>query len=116
MVSVLKDKSYSFAVRIVKLVQWIQKEQNEYILSRQILKSGTAIGALVCEAEFAQSKLDYISKLNIALKEANETCFWLNLLKDTNYIEENLFISLDSDCRESIALLVSMIKTLKSKR
>lgn len=88
MIPILKDKSYSFAVRIVKLVQWIQKEQNEYILSKQILKSGTAVGALVCEVEFAQSKLDYISKLNIALKEANETCFWLNLLKDTNYIEE----------------------------
>lgn len=115
MVPQLKSKSYLFAIRMVKLMQFLQKEHNEYVLSKQILKSGTAIGALVCEAEFAQSKADYIHKLSIGLKEANETCFWLSLLKDTDYIEDNLYMSLDTDCKELIALLVSTVKTLKSR-
>lgn len=115
MVDVLKEKSYAFAIRIVKLVQFLQKDKCEYIISKQVMRSGTAIGALICEAEFAQSRADYVSKLSIALKEANETCFWLNLLKDTDYLELPLFESLVSNCKEIIALLVAMIKTLKSK-
>lgn len=116
MVVLLKEKSYLFAIRIVKLTKLMQSEKNEYVLSKQILKSGTAIGALICEAEFAQSKADYINKLSVALKEANETDFWLNLMKDTNYLDSALFESLECNCKELIALLVSIIKTLKSKK
>lgn len=83
----LKDKSYQFAIRIVKLSQNLHSEKKEFGLSKQILRCGTAIGALVREAEFAQSKPDFVHKMNIALKEANETAYWLSLLKDTDYLE-----------------------------
>ena len=112
--SALKSKSYSFAIRIVKLTQYLQNEHKEYILSRQVLKSGTSIGALVKEAEFAQSKLDFIHKMSIALKEANETSYWLSLLNDTDYIEDKLFGSLQIDCKELLAILVSIVKTTKT--
>lgn len=110
---ILKNKSYSFAIRIVKLAQFLQQNK-EFVMSKQILKSGTSIGALVREAEFAQSKLDFINKLSIALKEANETTYWLSLLNDTNYIEEKLFDSLQKDCKELISILVSIVKTTKN--
>lgn len=113
--SVLREKSYKFAVRVVKLSQHLQTNNKEYVLSKQILRSGTAIGALVREAEFAQSTSDFIHKLNIALKEANETDFWLNLLKDTDYMDITSFNSMTTDCKELIAILVSSIKTLKLK-
>ena len=85
--SILKDKSYLFAIRIVKLSQFLQSEKHEFVLSKQVLRSGTAVGALVREAEFAQSTPDFIHKFSIALKEANETAYWIDLLKDTNYLE-----------------------------
>lgn len=113
--SVLKDKSYDFALRIVKLSQFLQSEKKEFILSKQVLRSGTAIGALIREAEFGQSKPDFINKLSIALKEANETEYWLSILKDTNYMDEKLFVSMQSDCKELIAILVSSIKTAKKR-
>ncbi|WP_419033208.1 four helix bundle protein, partial [Dysgonomonas gadei] len=96
--SILVVKSYAFAVRIVNLVQFLRKEKSEYVLSKQILRSGTAIGALIREAEFAQSKSDFVHKLSIALKEANETDYWICLLKDTNYISVSEYESLASDC------------------
>jgi len=110
----LKDKSYQFAIRIVKLSQFLQKDKKEFVLSRQVLSSGTAIGALIREAEFGQSKADFTNKMSISLKEANETEYWLSLLKDTDFISENQFISLQSDCKELIAMLVSTVKTSKS--
>ena len=109
--SVLRDKSYLFAVRVVKLAQYLQSERQEFVLYKQIMRSGTAIGAMVREAEFAQSKADFVSKMNIALKEANEAQYWLLLLHDTGYLEPKLFQSLESDCREPIALLVSTVRT-----
>ena len=109
----LKNKSYAFAIRIVKLTQFLYTEKKEYILSKQNLRSGTAVGALIREAEFGQSKADFISKLSISLKEANETEYWLCLLKDTGYIDQLQFNSLHSDCKELIAMLVSSIKTAK---
>jgi len=112
--SQLKDKSYQFAIRIVELAQKLQKDNKEFVLSRQILKSGTAIGALIREAEFAQSKADFIHKMSIALKEANETDYWLNLLFDTDYLQEQLFDDLVRICNELIAMLVSTIKTTKA--
>lgn len=113
--SILNIKSYSFAIRIVKLSQFLQKEKAEFILSKQILRSGTAIGALIRESEFGQSKQDFIHKLSIALKEANETDYWISLLTDKGYLDQKLSDSLLLDCGELIALLVSSIKTMKSK-
>lgn len=111
--NLLGIKSYDFAIRIVKLSQYLQNEKKEFILYKQILRSGTAIGALIRESEYGQSKIDFIHKLTIALKEANETEYWLNILKDTGYIEEKLFISLSDDCKELLRLLIASIKTAK---
>ncbi len=111
--SVLRDKSYLFAIRIVKLSQYLQCEKKEYVLSKQLLRSGTAIGALIREAEFGQSKADFINKLNISLKEANETGYWLSLLKDTGYINETEYKNPADECFELIKMLVSSLKTLR---
>lgn len=113
--SLLRSKSYSFAVRVVKLCKFLHDEKKEYILSKQIIRSATSIGASICEAEYAQSNLDYIHKFSISLKEANETLYWLSLLKDTDYLEIRLFESLYKDCNELVSMLVSTIKTLKAK-
>jgi len=110
----LKDKSYEFAIRIVKLSQYLQRDKKEFVLSKQVLRSGTAVGALIREAEFGQSRADFTSKMSISLKEANETEYWLSLLKDTDFITEDQFMSLQSDCKELIAMLVSTVKTSKS--
>ncbi len=112
--SILKNKSYSFAIRIVKLSQHLVTEHREFVLSRQVLKSGTAIGALIREAEFGQSRADFRNKMSIALKEANETDYWLNLLPDTDYLNERLFFSLSRDCVELIKMLVATVKTTQS--
>src|SRR5665647_418664 len=111
--SILRDKSYAFAIRIVKLSRHLQIEKKEFVLSKQILRSGTAIGALIREAEFGQSKADFTHKMNIALKEANETEYWLSILTDTDYLDQKLFESLQSDCKELIAMLVATVKTSK---
>jgi four helix bundle protein len=111
--SILKIKSYKFSLRIIKLAKFLNQDKKEFILSKQIIRSGTAVGALVREAEFGQSKLDFISKMSIALKEANETEYWLNLLKDSGYLSLENFESMDNDCLELIRLLVSSIKTTK---
>ncbi|MDR3180310.1 MAG: four helix bundle protein [Prevotellaceae bacterium] len=113
--SILRDKSYLFAIRIIRLSQFLQQEKKEYILSKQVLRSGTAIGALIREAEYAQSHADFINKFSISLKEANETAYWLSLVKDTDYIDLKLYKSIFQDCDELICLLVSTIKTLKAK-
>ena len=114
--NILKSKSYAFALRVIKLYKYLCGCR-EYVLSKQVLRSGTAIGgALVSEAEFAQSKADFISKLSIALKEANETLYWLSLLKDSGYINEVMFESIKPDSEELIKLLVSIIKTSKNNK
>ena len=110
--NILKSKIYAFAIRVVKLYKYLSS-QKEYVLSKQILRSGTSVGALVSEAEFAQSKADFVSKLSIALKEANETLYWLSLLKDTLYIDEKMYQSISPDAEELVRLLVSSIKTAK---
>lgn len=113
--SILKDKSYAYAIRIVRLSQFLVEEKKEYILSKQVLRSGTAIGALISEGEFAQSKVDFINKMSIALKEANETAYWISILKDTNYLSESQFDTLYSECKELIAMLVATVKTGKAR-
>lgn len=111
--NVLKSKSYQFAIRIVKLTKYLQEEKSEFILSKQILRSGTAIGALIAESEYAQSKPDFISKLYISIKEANETNYWLNLLKDSNYLNDKMFNSISPDLIELLKILTTSIKTAK---
>ena len=113
--NVLKSKSYAFALRVVKLYKYLSS-QKEYVLSRQVLRSGTAVGALVSEAEFGQSKADFISKLSIALKEANETRYWLSLLRDSSYIDQKMYDSISPEIEELIRMLVSSIKTAKKNR
>jgi len=113
--NVIASKSYAFALRIVKAYKFLSLEQREFILSKQLLRSGTAIGALVKEAEHAQSKADFINKMNIALKEANETEYWLMLLKDSNFIDEKSFQSIAEENKELIRMLISIVKTSKEK-
>lgn len=113
--SIIKEKSYQFAIRMVKFYTLLKDEKKEYILSKQILRSGTAIGALVEEALQAESTADFIHKLSIANKEANETRYWLRLLKDTGIIDKNEATTLITDCEELIKMLVSIIKTSKAK-
>ena len=112
--SPLNTKSYNFAVRVVNMVKHIQCTPKEYGMLNQVFRSGTAIGALVSEAVYAQSPADFINKLSIALKECNETIYWINLLKDTNYISDKQFESMEKDCREILAILISSIKTTKN--
>ena len=108
-------KSYAFAIRIVRLYQTLTDRSKEFVLSKQCLRSGTAIGALVAESKHAQSKADFVSKLSIALKEADETVYWLNLLKDTGYISEKEFTSIHNDALELVKILTSSTKSLKSQ-
>ena len=111
--SPLTKKSYLFGVRIVKMVKYIRCTPKEYGMLNQVFRSGTAIGALVSEAAYAQSSADFINKLSVALKECNETLYWLNILKDTEYLNEKEYKSMNTDCREVLALLISSIKTTK---
>lgn len=111
--NVIKTKSFSFALRIVKLYQFLSIEKKEFVLSKQLLRSGTAIGALVREAEHAESKLDFVHKLAIAQKEANETDYWLELLFQSEYLNEIQFQSLNSDIAEINKILASIIITTK---
>ena len=113
--SVLQDKSLAFAVRIVKFYKYLSDEKREYVLSKQILRSGTSIGANVSESKNAQSNADFINKLSIALKEADETRYWLELLRLSDIISKEEFEPLDKDAAELVALLTASIKTLKSK-
>lgn len=113
--SIVMNKSYAFALRIVKCYQFLLEQRQEYILSKQLLRSGTAIGALVKEGEHAQSKADFISKMSIALKEANEASYWLMLLHDSNYLPDNIYMSLESDCKELLKLLACIVKTTKER-
>ena len=106
-------KSYSFALEIIKLYKFLVNDQKEYVLSKQLLRSGTAIGALINEAEHAQSKADFIHKMNISLKEANETEYWIMLLKDSQYISEKQFEKIIEPSKELIRLLISIVKSSK---
>lgn len=108
-------KSKMFAVRIINLYKHLVGEKNEYVMSKQILRCGTSIGANIKEGEFAQSKADFISKMSIALKEAGETEYWLELLYETDYITAAQYESMRADCKELIKLLTSIIKSTKTK-
>jgi four helix bundle protein len=109
----LRTKSYAFALRSVKLYRHLCEQNKEYVLSKQLLRSGTSIGANIAEANQAQSKSDFVHKLSISLKEAVESEYWLNLLKDSEYLTEAQFNSLIADCNELIRMLTASIKTSK---
>ena len=112
--NVLRKKSLTFAVRIVNLSKYLRENKKEFTLSDQVLRSGTAIGAMICEAERSESTPDFIHKLKIAEKEANETLYWLELLKETQYITETEYNSINDNTIELIKMLVSSIKTART--
>ena len=114
--NVSAQKSFDFAVRIVKLYKYLTNEQKEYVLSKQLLRCGTSIGANISEAQCGQSKADFISKMSIALKEANETSYWLKLLYKTDYLNKLQFDSLNDDITELISILTSICKTSNSNK
>ena len=111
--NVLKEKSFRFAIRIVELYKYLIKTQSEYTISRQNLRSGPAIGAIIREAEYAESTKDFVHKFSIGLKEANETKYWLDLLNETKFLTIKLHQSLVLDCEELLKLLTAPIKTSK---
>ena len=112
--NVVREKSKAFAIRTIRFVRYLQTEKKDFVLSNQILRSGTSIGANVRESKNAQSIADFINKLSIALKEADETLYWLELLFESDTIDETIFNSLYNDVKELIALLTSIIKTTKN--
>jgi len=112
--SIVGAKSYAFAVRMVRLYQYLANKKQEYVLSRQILRSGTAIGANVEEALGGHSRADFLAKLTIAYKEARETCYWLRLLRDTKYLSAKEYNSIAPDAEELCRLLGSIQKTTKA--
>ena len=112
---VLMQKSKAFAIRIIRFARFLQDETKERIISKQIFRSGTSIGANIRESNNAQSKADFVNKLSIALKEADETAYWLELLVESDTIEQIQFDSLYDDLKEVIALLTSSIKTAKKQ-
>jgi four helix bundle protein len=109
----IQIKSREFAIRIVGCYKFLVEQRNEYVMSKQLLRCGTSIGANTRESKNAQSRMDFLNKLNIALKEADETEYWLDLLHATNYLDDTLYESINSDCAELIKLLTSIIKKLK---
>ena len=113
--SILKTKSFNFAIRTIGLYQYLKKEYCKYEMAKQVIRSGTSIGAMIREAEFAESRKDFIHKLYIGLKEANEINYWLELLYATQYINKRMFESMTKDATELLKMLVSSVKTAKSR-
>lgn len=111
--SIIKDRSFAFAVRVIRLFQYLIETKKEYILSKQLLRSGTAIGALIREAQNAESTRDFIHKLGIAQKECDETIYWLELLKETDYLNDKEFESINTEATELLKMLRSAIITSK---
>ena len=109
--SILKQKSMAFAKRIVRLYQFLSHEKHEFVMSKQILRSGTSIGANIAEAIYGSSRKDFVAKLQIAKKESAETLYWLDLLNSCDYIPNQIYQSLHNDCRELLLMLTSSIKT-----
>ena len=111
--NIIVGKSKAFALRIIKLYQYLCGEKKEYVISKQLLKSGTSIGANVKEAIRGQSRADFYAKMNIALKESSETEYWLELLHESNYLNDTYFRSIYADCQELLRILMSITKTQK---
>ena len=114
--NILIDKSIDFGARIIKLSKFLEENKKEHIISKQIFRSGTSIGANINEAQYGQSKADFISKLHISLKETAETEYWLHLLCKSNYIDKSLFVSILDDCLEIKRILIASINTAKDNK
>lgn len=112
--NIVKNKSFVFAVRVVKLYQYLCEQKKEFVLSKQLLRSGTSVGAMVREAEHAETKNDFKHKMSIAQKEINEAIYWLELLKETNYLTVEQFESINNDALEIIKLITSILKSTKA--
>lgn len=110
----VRNKSFAFSIRVVKLYQYLCIEKKEFVLSKQLLRSGTSVGAMIREAEQAESKADFIHKLSIGLKEINETIYWLELLKETDYLTIQQFESIEADAVEIIKIITTIIKNTKA--
>lgn len=113
--NIIVDKSKNFAIRIVKLYKYLNEEKKEYVLSKQLLRSGTSIGANVKEAVRGQSKADFTAKMSIALKEASESEYWLEILHETEYLTKQQFDSIYADCKDLIKILMSIVKSARNK-
>ena len=111
---IIQNKTRDFAIRIINCYKYLVEQQHEMVMSKQLLRCGTSIGANTRESKNAQSRMDFLNKLNIALKEADETDYWLDLLHETKYIDDKQYQSLQSDCKELIAILVAIIKKIKN--
>jgi len=111
--SILKDKSYKFSLRIINLYKFLCNDKKEFVISKQLLRAWTSVWAMIREWEFAQSKADFTNKMSVALKEINETWYWLDLLKDSGYLIENEYNSIYSEYEHIIKMLVSTVKTSK---
>jgi four helix bundle protein len=111
---IVATTSYSFALEIITMHKFLLETKKEYVISKQLLRSGTAIGALIKEAEHAQSRADFLHKMNISLKEANETEYWLMLLRDSGYISDAQYDKLITSCKTILRLLISIVRSTKS--
>ncbi|MDT3740180.1 MAG: four helix bundle protein [Candidatus Kapabacteria bacterium] len=114
--NIVVDKSYKFAIRIINLYKFLVAEKKEYVISKQILRSGTSIGANINEAQSAESKMDFVHKLSISAKESRETEYWLKLLNETDYIDKISFDSICSECNELLKIINSIILTSKVRK
>lgn len=112
--NIIEQRSHIFALRIIKAYKYLCKEKSERVLSKQLLRSGTSVGAMVREARFAQSRADFINKMSIALKEANETSYWIELLYESDYIDNNVFKSIHTEADEITSILASIVKSTKA--
>lgn len=113
--NIIKDKSFAFAIRVVRLNQYLSEQKREFVLSKQVLRSGTAVGALIREAQNAESKADFIHKMAIAQKECDETIYWLELLNETNYLSKHEYENICNEATELLKMIRSAIITLKQK-
>ena len=113
--NVVKEKSFSFAVRVIKLYKYLVDDKKEFVLSKQLLRSGTSVGAMIRETEHAESQNDFIHKMAIAQKEMNESLYWLELLQKTDYLSQDQFDSINFDALEIIKIITSILKTTKNK-
>ncbi|MCL2540523.1 MAG: four helix bundle protein [Firmicutes bacterium] len=113
--NMILGKGKAFSLRVIKLFNYLKDNKREFVISNQILRSGTSIGANIAESHYAASKPDFINKLNIALKEASETKYWLELLHEANYIDKTEFVSMETDVKELLKLLTASLKTLKAE-
>ncbi|MBQ7101596.1 MAG: four helix bundle protein [Clostridia bacterium] len=113
--NIIEKKSFTFAIRIVNLYKYLTSDKKELIMSKQLLRCGTSIGANVSEAEKGQSRADFTAKMNIALKEANETYYWLRLLNATGYLDNKMFESIENDIKELVAILTAICKKTNEK-